>query len=95
MPISKTPEELEELSETPMTADELKAARRAPRAKIIRRVLGLSQEEFAATYRIPLETVRDWELGALEPDAPARALLEVIAREPAVAAEALRRRDAA
>ena len=95
MPISRTPEELEELSETPMTADELKAARRAPKARIIRRALGLSQEEFAATYRIPLETVRDWELGTLEPDAPARALLEVIAREPAVAAEALRRRDAA
>ena len=95
MSISRTPAEREELSETPMTLDELKAAPRAPRVKIIRRALGLTQEEFAQTYRIPLATVRDWERGASEPDAPARAFLEVIAREPEVAASALRQPDAA
>jgi putative transcriptional regulator len=78
-----------------MTRDELKSARRAPRAKIIRRALGLTQEEFARTYRIPLDTLRGWEQGLSEPDAPARALLEVIAREPEVAAKALEGRDAA
>jgi putative transcriptional regulator len=65
-----------------MTREELKSARRAPRAKIIRRALGLTPEEFARTYRIPLATLSDWERGASEPDAPASAFLEVIAREP-------------
>jgi len=78
-----------------MTRDGLKSARRAPRAKIIRRALGLTQEEFAQTYRIPLDTLRSWEQGVAEPDAPARSLLEVIAREPEVAAKALEGRDAA
>ena len=39
-----------------------------PRAKIIRRALGLSQEEFAARYRIPIGTLRDWEQGRTTPD---------------------------
>ncbi len=95
MPTSRTPAELEDLSETPMTRDELKSARRAPRAKIIRRALGLTREEFARTYRIPMAMLREWEEGGSVPDAPAQALLEVIAREPEVAAEALRKRDAA
>jgi len=95
MPTSRTRTELERLSETPMAAAELTSARRAPRAKIIRRALGLTQEQFAATYRIPLEMLQDWERGTREPDAPARALLEVIAREPEVAAKALERQDAA
>lgn len=33
--------------------------KRTPRAKIIRRALGLAQEEFAARYRIPIGTLRD------------------------------------
>ncbi len=32
-----------------------------PPSRIIRRALGLTQEEFAARYRIPLGTLRDWE----------------------------------
>ena len=95
MPITRTAAELEELSETPMTAEEWAAARSAPRSKIIRRALGLTQEQFSDTYRIPLGTLRDWEQGRSEPDAPAQALLEVIAHEPEVAAKALVRRAAA
>ena len=68
--------------------------KRVPRAKIIRRALGLSQEEFAARYRIPLGTLRDWEQGRSEPDQPARAYLEVIAAEPKVTANALGRQAA-
>ena len=48
----------------------------------MRRALGLTQEEFAARYRIPLGTLRDWEQGRSEPDQPARAYLTVIARDP-------------
>jgi putative transcriptional regulator len=56
--------------------------KRTPRAKIIRRALELTQEEFAARYHIPLGTLRDWEQGRAEPDQPARAYLTLIARDP-------------
>jgi len=66
----------------PMTQQELRTARRVPRVKTLRRALGLTQQEFAARYRIPLGTLRDWEQGRTEPDQPARAYLRVIARDP-------------
>jgi putative transcriptional regulator len=56
--------------------------RRVPRTKTLRRAIGLTQEEFAARYHIPLGTLRDWEQGRTEPDQPARAYLTVIARDP-------------
>ena len=37
-----------------MTAEQLRTARRVPRAKTLRRALGLTQEEFAARFLIPL-----------------------------------------
>ncbi len=73
----------------PLTPDDFKRMRRTPRVKIIRRALGLTQEEFAARFRIPLGTLRDWEQGAAEPDTCARAYLTVIARNPKAVAEAL------
>jgi putative transcriptional regulator len=73
----------------PLTPDDFKRMKRVPRAKIIRRALGLTQEEFAARFRIPLGTLRDWEQGAAEPDTCARAYLTVIARNPKAVAEAL------
>jgi len=66
----------------PMTEDELKTARRVPRVKTMRRALGITQEEFAARYHVPLGTLRDWEQGRTEPDQPARAYLAVIAHDP-------------
>jgi putative transcriptional regulator len=55
--------------------------------KKLRERLGQTQEVFAATYRIPLGTLRDWEQRRKHPDAPARAYLQVIAQNPeAVAA---------
>ncbi len=71
----------------PMTEEEFQRARRVPRTKTLRRALGLTQEQFAARYQIPLGTLRDWEQGRSEPDKPARAYLTVIARDP----EAVRR----
>ncbi len=67
---------------------ELAGMRPVPLAKRLRWKLGLSQEEFAVRYRIPLGTLRDWEQGRSEPDAPARAYLTVIARDPAGTARA-------
>ena len=66
----------------PMTQAEFRQARRVPRAKTLRRALGLTQEEFAARYQIPIGTLRDWEQGRAEPDQPARAYLKAIAGDP-------------
>ena len=74
----------------PLSEADMKRMKRTPRAKIIRRALGLSQEDFAARYRIPLGTLRDWEQGRAEPDQAARAYLTVIAREPDVVLNALK-----
>ena len=56
----------------------------------LRERLGLTQEAFAATYRIPVGTLRDWEQCRKNPDAPARAYLMVIARNPEAVAEWLK-----
>jgi len=66
----------------PLTRADFKRMKRTPQAKIIRRALELSQEEFAARYHIPLGTLRDWEQGRAQPDQPARAYLTLIARDP-------------
>mgnify|MGYP003440234465 CR=1 FL=1 len=66
----------------PLTETDFARMRRVPRTKTLRRALGLTQEEFAARYHIPLGTLRDWEQGRTEPDQPARAYLTVIARDP-------------
>lgn len=66
----------------PLTTSDLKKMKRTPQAKIIRRALELTQEEFAARYHIPLGTLRDWEQGRTEPDQPAKAYLTLIARDP-------------
>lgn len=82
----KTISELDDLSDRPLSAAELGTLPRVPQVKVIRRALGLTQEEFAARYRLPLGTLRDWEQGRSTPDAPARAYLAVIAKEPGMVA---------
>ncbi len=79
----------------PRTEEQLRTMRRSPRIKVIRRAFGLTQEEFSDRYRIPLGTLRDWEQGRSEPDAPARAYLEAIAGDPEAVAKALSRKPAA
>jgi putative transcriptional regulator len=66
----------------PLTDEALARMKPVPRAKTLRRALGLTQEEFAARYRIPIGTLRDWEQGRAEPDQPTRAYLTVIAHDP-------------
>jgi putative transcriptional regulator len=73
----------------PLTPERLAHMKRTPQVRIIRRALGLSQEEFATRFRIPLGTLRDWEQGRKDPDAAARAYLIVIGRNPAAVSEAL------
>lgn len=66
----------------PFTPEDLAKARRVPRAKTLRRALGLTQEEFSTRYHIPLGTLRDWEQGRAQPDRPASAYLMAIAGDP-------------
>lgn len=77
----------------PLTPDRLRRLRRVPRVKTLRRALQLTQEEFAERYQIPVGTLRDWEQGRSEPDAPARAYLRVIASVPDVVRRALTSRN--
>ena len=73
----------------PLTEERMKRLKPVPRVRTLRRALRLSQEEFAARFHIPLETVRDWEQGRTEPDQPARAYLKVIAVDPEAVYRAL------
>jgi putative transcriptional regulator len=74
----------------PLSEEDLARMKRTPQVKIVRRALGLSQEEFAKRYHIPIGTLRDWEQGRVEPDQAARAYLTVIARAPEAVCEALK-----
>lgn len=87
VPRPMTEEEIERAARAdpdaqPLTAADLKRMKRVPQTKTMRRALGLTQEEFAARYHIPLGTLRDWEQGRREPDQPTRAYLKVIAHDP-------------
>jgi putative transcriptional regulator len=75
----------------PLTPEKLARMKQTPRLKIIRRALGLTQEEFATRFQIPLGTLRDWEQGAAEPDQAARAYLKVIAADAGAVERALAR----
>jgi len=73
----------------PLSPEQLARICTPPNIKTLRARLGMTQEQFAAAYRLPLGTVRDWEQGRTRPDAPALALLKVIEKEPEAAQRAL------
>ena len=56
----------------PMIDEEWAEAPRVTLVKTIRRALKLSQEEFAASFHIPIGTLRDWSKGARSPTRGAR-----------------------
>jgi DNA-binding transcriptional regulator YiaG len=93
--IGKTPERLRSMTKEeiekaargdpdaqPLTATDFTRLKRTPQVRVIRTALRLTQEEFGARYNIPLGTLRDWEQGRSEPDAPTRAYINLIARDP-------------
>jgi putative transcriptional regulator len=73
----------------PLADADMARMKQTPRLKIIRRALGLTQEEFAARFQIPLGTLRDWEQGTKQPDQAARAYLRAIAGDAAAVHRAL------
>lgn len=75
----------------PWTDEELERGVLARRVRLARKKMGLSQSEFAARFRIPVATFRDWEQGRRKPDATSLAYLTVIEREPEAVERALQR----
>jgi putative transcriptional regulator len=88
--------ELGVLPADPMDAEDFdvttEAMDRGQRARLIRRTrtgLGLSQAEFAARFRVPVGTLRDWEQArATAPDF-AVAYVRVIGQHPEIVAKAV------
>lgn len=76
-------------TDIPLSDDDLRRMKRTPQARIIRRALRMSQEEFAAAYHISIGTLRDWEQNRSVPDMAAQAYLKVIAKEPDMTRKAL------
>ena len=70
--------------DAPLTGFEL-----AVPPQVIRRRLGMTQEEFARALRVPLATLRNWEQGRYALDPAARSLLTIVARDPERALRAL------
>jgi putative transcriptional regulator len=68
----------------PLNLEQLKGMRRVSRVKVLRQRLGMTQAEFAQAFHLPITTLRDWEQRRSMPDAPARALLLAIERDPEV-----------
>lgn len=73
----------------PLTDEEFERGRTAMMARWARGATGLSQQEFAKRYDVPVATLRDWEQGRRMPDATARNYLRLIARDPEWVAETL------
>jgi putative transcriptional regulator len=57
--------------------------------RALRARLGLSQDEFARKYAIPLHTLRKWEQKTRRPDQTSRVYLTTIARDPKAIARLL------
>jgi putative transcriptional regulator len=76
-------------ADRPLTDADLKRMKRTPQAKVIRRALKLTQEEFAEQFHIPIGTLRDWEQERNAPDKAAQAYLRVIAKDPDAVRRAL------
>jgi len=58
-------------------------------AAIMRKKMGLSQQEFSRKIGVPLETIRNWEQGKRAPTGAAKALLRILDRAPELALLAL------
>lgn len=89
-----TPEEIEENARTdpdnpPLTEDELARMVSARRVREARKSTGLTQTEFARTFRINRARLRDLERGRSKADSALSAYLRVIAKAPEVVKSAL------
>ena len=74
----------------PLTEAQLARMQRVPLAKRLRWKLGLSQDDFARRFGIPVGTLRDWEQHRSKPDQAAESFLKVIAANPKAVEKALK-----
>ena len=85
--ISADPDDPEDF---PVNEAALARGRMGRRIRLLRNALGLTQEQFATRYGIPLANIRQYEIGRNMPPPAVQAYLKVIEAEPVRAAEALR-----
>ncbi len=57
--------------------------------KATRQAMGMTQEEFAYSFSISVNTLRHWEAGRRTPEGPASVLFKVIQHNPEAVLEAL------
>lgn len=60
-----------------------------PEVCAIRQRTGLSQAEFSRQIGVSAATLRNWEQGRRQPEGPARILLALLARDPAIVTRTL------
>ena len=65
------------------------------RIQAVREKTQLSQAQSARLLNVSVKTLQNWEQARREPTGPAKALLRIVEKEPAVALRALMHRDAA
>lgn len=68
---------------------DLERARFGRRFRIVRHKLGLTQEQFALSYGIPLHSLRQYEMGRYMPPPATRSYLKVIEAEPEMTKRAI------
>lgn len=89
-----TPEQIEHNAATdpynpPWSDAELNVIQLARQVRAIRLARGMTQAAFAAAYRFPPGTLRDWEQGRRRPDSAALVYLDTIRHEPEAVSRAL------
>lgn len=67
----------------------LKRAHMGRRVRVLRHRLGMTQEQFANSYGIPLHSLRQYEMARYMPPPATRAYLKVIDAEPEIALRAV------
>jgi putative transcriptional regulator len=67
----------------------LKRAHMGRRFRILRNRLGMTQEQFAQSYGIPIHSLRQYEMARYMPPPATRAYLKVIEAEPEVVKRAV------
>lgn len=73
----------------PVSVAGLKRARMGRRFRILRHKLGMTQEQFAQSYGIPVHSLRQYEMARYMPPPATRAYLKVIEAEPEVVKRAV------
>ena len=73
---------LDDPDNPPLTEERLAKMRRIPNPRRLRESLNMTQREFARTFEIGLQAIRDWEDGVYWPDSAAKTYLRLIDHDP-------------